>query len=129
MTARRLLLLVALAALTAGCASSKKAPYRAQKSGRDYYSVNKSSAAFIWDTFAQDMKFRKLKNKRMYEPGERRAENKAVAKASVAFLWDALKAGETDGWKYAWTERFPEMLKGPEDFGASVRFGFLDTGD
>ena len=129
MIARFLPLLVALVVVSAGCASKQKAPYRTQSQGRDYYSANKQSVNFLFGTFRKNRALYREKRNRMWGPGELRSENAAVRKQSVAFLWDALAAGEAESWKSAWTEQFPEMLRGPDDFGASVRFGLLDSGD
>ena len=126
---RTLLIAAFLALFATGCASKQKAPYHEKKQGRDYSSMNRESLSFLFGTFRQDRELRREGRKHVWRPGERRRENAQVQKESVAFLWEALRAGEADSWKYAWTELFPELLRGPEDFGASVRFGALDTGE
>jgi hypothetical protein len=129
MTIRVLLFAAVLIVLASGCASGKKAPYHEQKRGRDYYSVNKESASFVFETFRQDWSARREHSKAMWTVHELREKNARLRKESVAFTWSSLKAGEVESWKAAWTELFPDMLKGPEDFWASVRFGLLDSGD
>ena len=126
---RNLLVVAFLALIATGCASKRKAPYYEKKQGRDYYSMNKESVSFLFETFRKDRELRREGRKHVWQPGERRRENARIQKESVAFLWDALKAGEADSWKFAWTELFPDLLRGPDHFGASVRFGFLDSGD
>jgi len=125
----RLLLLFCCVFLFGACASKKKDPYYTRSSGRDYYSANKASVSFLFETFTLEGNRRREGRARMWAKGEKRAESTAVRKASRAFLWDALKAGEVDAWKQTWTVQLPEMLKGPNDFAASVRFGFLDSGE
>ena len=129
MTRIALLFAVLLVGFAAGCASKQKAPYYEQKQGRDYYSANKESVKFLFDTFRQDRELRREHRKQMWSMSELREENRAIRKESVPFVFDSLAAGEVESWKYAWTVIFPDLLKGPEDFGASVRFGLLDSGD
>ena len=48
----RLLLLLCCVFLFGACASKKKDPYYTRSSGRDYYSVNKASVSFLFETFS-----------------------------------------------------------------------------
>jgi len=123
-----LVLLAAALVLGSGCASKRKAAYNPERSGLDYYSANKSSVKFLLDTFRFDRGLRRQNKVRMWGKGEKRREAAAVQRESLKFLWDALKAGEAESWKHTWTEQFPEMLKGPDNFVESVRFGLLDSG-
>ncbi len=98
------------------------------KSGRDYTSVNKTSVAFVFDTFREGNKIRKKNLKQDLAFCKRAPQNRMIRKTSVAFAWEAFWAEEGSGFKdllhapaaerKPWSERLAEM-----------RFGSLDSGD
>ena len=108
-----------------GCAGRKKNYSEVEK--RDYYSVNKSSVAFLTETFRRDRRTRKESFRQNYDWSALRRENARIQKESVKFVGGALSWGELKNAKQAWTVGLPRELKGPDDFWASVRFGFLDS--
>ena len=118
-----LLAIIALALLLPACASQKK-PYR-NVSGRDYSSVNKRSIAFLGEGIRDNKRLRK----QVWPWSELWTENARNRKQSLSFLGSSLALGEIENMKTTWGNDFPNELKGPDDFWASLRFGFLDSGE
>jgi len=116
-----------LAALLAACSSQKPAVRTIEK--RDYYSSNKHSVSFLFETFRQDKELRREGSKRMWNWGEMRRENAWIQKKSIAFLWEALKAEEWTNTKQAWGTDLGRELMPEVNYWDSARFGMLDSGD
>ena len=126
---RRIRLLVALLLLplAVACASKKKNFSEVEK--RDYYSLNKHSAKYLGETFKQEPRLIKESFQRNWNMSENRRVNATVQKDSVKFAGSSLTALEWENAKRAWGVGLPRELRDKKDFGGSVRFGFLDSGD
>jgi hypothetical protein len=113
--------------LLVACASRKEAYVVPHK--RDYYSINKSSVKFLLDGARSDRRLRKENFRRNWNWSELRRQNARIRKESLSFLGKSLTALEWEAAKQAWTVDLPRELKPTTNFGDSVRFGFLDSGD
>jgi hypothetical protein len=107
------ILLVAVA----GCGSS-----------RDYRSINRTSADFIYETYREGRQLRKKNLKQDVAFSQRAPGNKRIRKTSRQFAWETFWEGQWAGWgdmaRTAGTEFKEEGAR-----LRSMRFGFLDTGD
>ena len=123
----RLLVALLLLPLAVACASKKKNFSEVGK--RDYYSLNKHSVRFLGDTFKQEPRLIKESFQRNWNMSENRRDNAAVQKESLHFLGTSLTALEWENAKRAWGVGLPRELRDKKNFGESVRFGFLDSGN
>jgi hypothetical protein len=113
---RALALVLAFLAL-AGC-----------KSGRDYTSVNNRSVNFLFDTFRHGNQVRKKSLKEDLAFGQRAPRNKRVRKESREFAWQSFWEEEGSGLRDLLHAPAAES-KGKAERLASMRFGFLDSGE
>ncbi|MHC4952746.1 MAG: hypothetical protein ACYTGZ_02560 [Planctomycetota bacterium] len=114
-------LLVAL--LLPACKSDKKS--YSHVSRRDYYSLNKTSVAFLGEGIRES----KWHRKNVWDWGDLWTENARNRKEGLAFLGSSLARHEIENMKVTWGEDFPEHIRGHTEFWRSVRFGFLDSGE
>ncbi|MHC4941212.1 MAG: hypothetical protein ACYTHK_19940 [Planctomycetota bacterium] len=121
------LVVLLLLPLAVACASKKKNYTEVQK--RDYYSMNKASVSYLGETFRQEPRLAKESFKRNWNWSQLRRQNAKIQKTSVSFLGESLVALEWENAKFAWTKGLPRELRDKKDFWASVRFGFLDSGE
>lgn len=98
------------------------------KSGRDYTSINRDSVHFLFDTFRDGNRIRKQNLKQDLAFSQRAPRNKQVRKESREFAWQAFWAEEGSGLKDLLHAPAAES-KGKAERLASMRFGFLDSGD
>ena len=113
---RALALVLAFLAL-AGC-----------RSDRDYTSVNGRSVNFLFDSFRHGNQVRKKSLKEDLAFSQRAPRNKRVRKESRVFAWQSF-------WEEEWSG-FRDLLNAPKAESkakgerlASMRFGFLDSGE
>jgi len=115
---RAIALAVAFLAL-AGCKSHPP---------RDYRSVNKNSVDFVLDTFHDGNRMRKKNLKLDLAFSQRAPQNEMIRKTSIDFAWESLWIEEGSG--LSEILHAPEVEKVPWSKRlASMRFGFLDSGD
>ena len=98
------------------------------KSGRDYTSVNKASVNFLFDTFRNGNQVRKKNLKQDLAFSKRAPRNKRVRQESREFAWQAFWEEEWSGFRDLLNAPAAES-KGKAERLASMRFGFLDSGD
>lgn len=118
---RALAVALALVAL-AGCKSSRERP------DRDYTSVNKSSVDFLFDTFRDGSRVRKRNLKQDLAFSKRAPQSKMIRRTSLQFAWDSFWAEEWEGLSVIFDTPKTEHVPWPER-KASMRFGFVDSGD
>jgi hypothetical protein len=116
---RNVAFFLALLAL-AGCRSNH--PHR------DYTSVNKQGMDFLFDTVREGNRMRKQELHRDVQFSERAVEAKRVRKQSVQFAVNSVKAGERDNLQEILDVPKIEHVSWKKRL-ASMRFGFLDSGD
>jgi hypothetical protein len=113
----RAVAVVCLVVALAGCRSS-----------RDYRSLNRTSTAFLFETFREGNQLRKKNLKQDVAFSQRAPQNRMLRKTSREFAWESFWIEEWSGWSEIAHAR--EVEKKPmSERMRSVRFGFLDTGD
>ncbi|HEX5136173.1 MAG TPA: hypothetical protein VFY93_04315 [Planctomycetota bacterium] len=118
---RALALALSFVAL-AGCRSGREGP------DRDYTSVNKESVDFLFETFREGNKLRKENLKQDLAFSRRAPQNRMIRKTSAGFAWRSFWAEEWSGLSQIFHAPAAEK-KGRKERLASIRFGFLDSGD
>jgi len=98
------------------------------RSGRDYTSLNKSSFKFTMEGFRESWRGSKRNLRQDLAFKERAPENRRDRRESRAFLWDTLISNEGENFRNLLTN-IKESTKTPSERLASMRFGFLDSGE
>jgi len=119
---RAVALFAVLLLAAAGCRSSRERP------DRDYTSLNRSSLDYLFETFREGSRMRKQSLKQTVAFSRRAPENRRIRRESVGHAWESFWMDEGQGLKRIWGG-FAGQVKPKGERAASLRFGFLDTGD
>ena len=119
---RAVALFAALLLATAGCRSSRERP------DRDYMSLNRRSVDYLFETFREGRKIRKKSLKQTVAFSQRAPENRRIRRESAGYAWQTLWMDEGKGLQRIW-QGLGGQVKSKGARAASMRFGFLDSGD
>ncbi len=126
----RLLLLCALAAALVGCRSSRSdQDGESVRKKRDYYSINRNDRAFLWESMRSSRKLRREELKAALDFAGHYKRSKELRRNSRKFAVETFWLGEWENFRDMLSSVKREIREETDDFGADVRFGFLDSGD
>jgi len=120
------LLLILLACACVGCRSSTR---KVDAPSHDYLSSNKQGWNFFWDSMSEGTKLRKKNLRTALNFSSRGAENNRIRKESLGFGWDSIFQDQFKEAGNAWRAIGENLREEATGIGASMRFGFLDSGD
>jgi hypothetical protein len=119
------LLLILLACACVGCRSSTKV----DAPSRSYVSANKQSWQFFWESMSEGTKLRKANLRTALNFSSRMAENNRIRKECLGFGWDSIFQDQFREAGNTWRAIGENLREDTSAMGASMRFGFLDSGD